>query len=72
MTKEDLLKSYLNDPLVLEKGYLDESELKNFSWNDGKGNNLVEALKIIIKETSNNKGEKTIAGLVNRVMDNTL
>ncbi|MEQ9307920.1 MAG: hypothetical protein RLN90_00590 [Balneolaceae bacterium] len=72
MTKEDLLRTYLEDPILVQEGYLEEGEAGDFSWNDKRGIPIVELLKIIIQEHSSGKGENTIKGLANRYLDNKL
>lgn len=72
MTKEDILRTYLDNPLLVEQGYLEKGEAEKFSWNDKRRIPIVELLKIIIQEHSNGKGENTIKGLANRYLDNKL
>ena len=72
MTKEELLKTYLEDDIFVEKGYLDEDEVESYEWTDGKGEPIIEVLKTIIKENRKNKGVRTIVRLSNQVLDNRL
>ena len=72
MTKEELLRTYLQDDIFIEKDYLDEGEAEKYEWTDGKGEPIVEVLKTIIKENRKNTGEQTIVRLANQVLDNQL
>lgn len=72
MTKEELLQTYLKDPVFTENDYLNEGEAENFDWNDKKRIPIVELLKIIIKGQSDGKGERTIIRLANQYLDNKL
>lgn len=72
MTKEELLKTYLKDPIFTENDYLEDGEAENFDWNDKRRIPIVELLKIIIKGHSDGKGEQTIKRLANQFLDNKL
>lgn len=72
MTKEELLRTYLQDPVFTENDYLEEGEAKNFEWNDKRRILIVELLKGIIKQHSDGKGDRTIIRLANQLLDNRL
>ena len=72
MTKEQLLQTYLEDPIFTENDYIKEEEVKNFDWNDKRRIPIVELLKIVIKGQSDGKGERTIIRLANQFLDNKL
>lgn len=72
MTKEQLLQTYLKDPVFTENDYLDEGEAEDFDWNDKRRIPIVELLKIVIKGQSDGKGERTIIRLANQFLDNKL
>ena len=72
MTKEELLQTYLKDPVFTENDYLDENEAEDFDWNDKRRIPIVELLKIVIKGQSDGKGERTIIRLANQFLDNKL
>lgn len=72
MTKEELLQTYLKDPVFTENDYLNEGEAENFDWNDKRRIPIVELLKIVIKGQSDGKGERTIIRLANQFLDNKL
>lgn len=72
MTKEELLQTYLKDPVFTENEYLEEGEAENFDWNDKRRFPIIELLKIFIKGHSDGKGERTIIRLANQYLDNKL
>ena len=72
MTNEELLKIYLKDPVFIDNEYISEEEVENFDWNDKRKIPIVEALKIIIRESANDTGDRTSVRLVNQYLDNTL
>lgn len=70
MTKEDILRSFLEDELFIEKKYLKDGEAKKFKWSQPNGSSLVEVIKIaidgeLIRESANIT-EKKINTLLNR------
>ncbi len=68
MTKEDILRAFLEDELFVEKKYLKEGEAKKFRWSQLHGSNLIEVIKLAIEgeKDSANITEKKINTLLNR------
>ncbi len=70
MTKEDILRAFLEDELFAEKKYLKEGESKKFRWSQLHGNNLIDVIKVAIEgelqKESANVTEKKINTLLNR------
>jgi hypothetical protein len=70
MTKEEILRSYLEDDLFLEQKYLSIGEAKKYKWSLQNDNYLIQVLKLAIEgEVSNespNVTEKKINTLLNR------
>jgi hypothetical protein len=70
MTKEDILKAYLEDDLFTEKGYLKKGEAQKYKWASHTENNLIQIIKTAIEgELSNESGnitEKKINTLLNK------
>lgn len=70
MTKEDILRAFLEDELFVEKNYLKAGEATKFKWSQPNGSNLIEVIKIaidgeVIRESANIT-EKKINTLLNR------
>jgi hypothetical protein len=60
MTKEDILKAYLEDDLFMEKNYLKEGEAQKYKWASHTENNLIQIIKTAIEgELSNESGNIT-------------
>ncbi|NOT93836.1 hypothetical protein [Ferruginibacter sp.] len=60
MTKEDILKAYLEDDLFIEKSYLKEGEAQKYKWASHTENNLIQIIKTAIEgELSNESGNIT-------------
>ena len=60
MTKEDVLKAYLEDDLFIEKSYLNEGDAQKYKWASHTENNLIQIIKTAIEgELSNESGNIT-------------
>ena len=70
MTKEDILRAYLEDDLLIENGYLKENEAAKYKWATPTNNNLIQIIKLAIEgemsSESANLTEKKINTLLNR------
>ena len=70
MTKELILRAYLEDDLFVEKNYLKEGEVKNYQWATPTQSDLIEIIKIAIEgemlKESSNLTERKINTLINR------
>lgn len=70
MTKEDILRAYLEDDLLIEKNYLKEGEPQKYKWATYTDNNLIQVIKLAIEgemiNESSNVTERKINTLLNR------
>jgi hypothetical protein len=70
MTKEDILRAYLEDDLFIEKKYLSEGDASKYKWATLAEPNLIQILKIAIEGELNNESinvtEKKINTLLNK------
>jgi hypothetical protein len=70
MTKEDILKSFLEDELFIEKEYLKQGEAQKYKWATHTENNLIQVLKFAIEgeliNESSNITERKINTLLNK------
>lgn len=48
MTKEEVLRSFLEDDLFIEKGYLKKDEIEEFKWSAHTDNKLIGVIKFAI------------------------
>ena len=72
MTREQMLKTYLEDDVFTENGYLEPNEFESFEWNDKRRKPIVEALKILIKGEIEGEGATTSVSKANRLLSNQL
>lgn len=70
MNSEEILRAFLTDDLIIEKGYLKKEEAENYKWFSHSNNKLIEVIKMAIEgETSSespNITEKKINKLLNQ------
>lgn len=69
MTKENILRAYLEDDLFIKEKYLKEGDAQKIKWASTE-NNLIEIIKIAIEgeqnKESSNLTERKINTLLNR------
>jgi hypothetical protein len=70
MTKEDILRAYLEDDLFVENAYLKEGEVNKFKWASHTDNKLIQVIKMAIEgelvQESSNVTERKINALLNK------
>lgn len=70
MTKEDIMRAYLEDDLFVENGYLKDGEAESFKWASHTDSNLIQILKMAIEGDSMNEStnvtERKINALLNK------
>lgn len=65
MLKEDLLRSYLEDDLFIEKKYLIENEFKDLKWTSHSENDLIQVIKSAIEGVVNNESANSTERKIN-------
>ncbi len=59
MTKEEFYRSYLEDPLLIEKNYLKPEEVENLKISDTSENKILEVIKLAIDGNFARESETT-------------
>lgn len=72
MTREQLLRTYLEDEIFTENEYLNLDEFKKIEWNDSRKKPIIETLKILIKGAIEEEGENTTVRRAKQFLDNKL
>lgn len=72
MTREQLLRTYLEDEIFTENGYLEPGEFKDFDWNDKRKESIIEVLKNLIKSEIEGEGVNTTVRKANKFLENKL
>ena len=70
MTKEEMLRSYLEDDLFIEKNYLKIGDAQKYKWSTPTENNLIQVIKTAIEggllNESSNVTERKINTFLNK------
>ena len=69
MTKEEILKTYLEDEMMVEKGYLEEGEGENSKWMDHRNNKMVEVIKFAIDGVINGDSQAVMTRKINQFLE---
>ncbi len=69
MSKDDLLKEFLMDDLVEEKGYMTKEEVAKFKFIDHSESKLIEVLKVAILGKNEGESVDTIVRKLNQVLN---
>lgn len=69
MSKEDLLKEFLLDDLVQERGYMTKEEVANLKFIDHSESKLINVLKIAILERSPGDSVDIMARKLNKLLN---
>lgn len=71
MTREQILRAYLEGEMLVEKGYLKEGQGEKARWMDTQHNTMVQVLKLAIEGVFNNDNQTTLTRKVNLLLDKT-
>ena len=69
MTREQILRAYLDDDLLVEKGYLKESEGVGARWSDLRNNKMVDVVKFAIEGVINGDSQSIMTRKINQFLD---
>jgi hypothetical protein len=69
MTKENIFKNFIEDPLLIEKGYMTKEKLDDLKFIDQSGIKLIEVIKMAIDCTVEEFGESVAARKINKFLN---
>lgn len=69
MNREQILRAYLEDDMLVTKGYLKEGEGANAKWLDTKHNKLTQVLKHAIEGVASGESQTLLTRKVNQLLD---
>lgn len=69
MTKEELFKSYLEDPLLVEKNYISTDGLAKIRIGEPSEIKLLEVIKLAIYGNMDNEPESTTARKITNALN---
>lgn len=69
MNRESIYKSFLEDPLLMEKGYLTPEKIETLRFMDPTGVKLLEVIKLAINGIKDEESENIIARKINQYLN---
>lgn len=69
MTKENIFKTFLEDPIFIEKKHLTKDQLDNIKFIDPTNDKLIEIIKIAISGAVDGDTEGTSSRKINQFLN---
>lgn len=69
MTRVQILRAYLEDKLLIEKGYLVEGQGAQSKWDNHRDNKMVEVIKFAIEGVMNNDSQTLMTRKINKFLE---
>lgn len=73
MTKEAIFKNFINDPLILEKGYLTKEKAEGLKFidpiHDPVSSKLVEVIRLAISGTIDGENEGVVKNKIQKLLN---
>ena len=69
MTKENIYKNFLEDPLLVEKNYITKEKVEKLKLIDTTEIKLLEVIKIAVSENVDGQSETVIARKINQYLN---
>lgn len=69
MTREQILKAFLEDGLLKEKGYLKDGDSDEAKWSDHRNNKMVDVIKFAIEGVINGDSQTMMTRKINQFLD---
>jgi hypothetical protein len=70
MTKENIFKNFIEDPLLIEKGYISKEKIEKIKFIDHSGVKLIEVIKMAINGNVDGDSEGVISRRINQYLNN--
>lgn len=69
MTKENIFKNFVEDPLLIEKGYISKEKIEKIKLIEQSGVKLIEVIKMAINGIVDGDSENVINRNINRYLN---
>jgi hypothetical protein len=69
MTKENIFKNFMEDPLLIEKGYISKEKIEKIKFIDQSGLKLIEVIKMAINGNVDGDSEGVISRKINQYLN---
>jgi len=71
MTREKILRAYMEDELLVKKGYLKEGEGAEAKWHEHRNKKIVEVIKFAVEGVINGDSQTMMTRKINQFLDKT-
>lgn len=69
MNSEEILRAFLTDDLIIEKGYLKREEAENYKWFSHSNIKLIEVFKLAIEGETSSESPNITEKKINRLLN---
>ncbi|AYB31983.1 hypothetical protein [Chryseolinea soli] len=69
MTREEILQTFLEDPLLIEKKHIAEEKIKDASFSQPSNNKLIEVIKLAITGNVEQEPEGVTSRKINQYLN---
>ncbi len=69
MTKENIFKTYLEDPLLIEKKYITQEKIDKLKFIDQTAVKLIEVIKLAINGSVDGESESVTSRKINQYLN---
>ena len=69
MTKENIFKNFIEDPLLIEKGYISKEKIEKIKFINQSGVKLIEVIKMAINGNVDGDSEGVISRKINQYLN---
>jgi hypothetical protein len=69
MTKENIFKTYLEDPLLTEKNHITQERIDTLKFIDQSGVKIIEVIKLAINSNVDGESEGVISRKINQYLN---
>ena len=69
MTKENIFTNFIEDPILIEKGYISKEKIEKIKFVDQSGVKLIEVIKMAINGNVDGDSEGVISRKINQYLN---
>lgn len=69
MNRKQILQAFLEDDLIVERGYLTKEQVKSFKLTDHYSNKMIEIINMAIDGVQNGDSQSQLTRKVNKHLD---
>lgn len=69
MNRQQILQAFLDDELIVERGYLSKDQVESFKLTDHRSNKMIEIINMAIEGVQNGDSQSQLTRKVNKHLD---